>query len=182
MKTISKFKITAILIFICIANIRIFAEAPPELEKANVQFIADSRFGKVNGTISQVKIESIDFQKKIATIKVDLSSIDTDNSSRDKHLKSEDFFDVPKFPFAIFQINNLSISDTGDGSGKAMITIKGIKKDFDLKVKEEKKDGKLTYSGSLEINRKEFNLSYDSVINPIKDTVLVKFNVSFLVK
>ena len=36
--------------------------------------------------------------------KIDVNSIDTDNSKRDRHLKSPDFFDANNFPFIFLKV------------------------------------------------------------------------------
>jgi polyisoprenoid-binding protein YceI len=45
---------------------------------------------------------------------VDLSSVDTNNSDRDAHLRSSDFFDTATHPTMTF--SSTSISDKGDGN------------------------------------------------------------------
>ena len=59
----------------------------------------DGRFTKFNGTIDSA---SPDFINAKINFTVDVSSINTDNETRDKHLKSDDFFNAEKFPSMTF--------------------------------------------------------------------------------
>lgn len=59
----------------------------------------DGRFTKFNGTINSA---SPDFINAKISFTVDVNSINTDNEMRDKHLKSDDFFNAEKFPNMTF--------------------------------------------------------------------------------
>ncbi|ASZ11362.1 polyisoprenoid-binding protein [Chitinophaga sp. MD30] len=55
----------------------------------------EGNFTKFNGTITAPKP---DFQDASIDVTVDVNSIQTDVEPRDKHLKSDDFFNVEKYP------------------------------------------------------------------------------------
>jgi len=67
-------------------------------------------------------------------IRIDMSSIDTNHAERDKHLRSDDFFDVEKYPKATF--TTTSYSDKGNGKGvlKGTLTLHGVKKAVSIDV------------------------------------------------
>lgn len=58
------------------------------------------RFTKFNGTI---RVDSADMAKSSVEVTIQAASINTDSESRDKHLRSADFFDVEKFPLITFK-------------------------------------------------------------------------------
>lgn len=58
------------------------------------------RFTKFAGTI---KVDTTDISKSSVEVSIEAASLTTDNESRDKHLKSPDFFDVEKFPTITFK-------------------------------------------------------------------------------
>ena len=90
----------------------------------------------VDGAFNRFSGE-IDFDEKTKTLKalkgeVLISSIDTKNDSRDKHLNAPDFFDSAKFPKATLEMKSLK--------GKKLtadVTIRGITKQivFDTSIK-----------------------------------------------
>src|SRR4051812_8911108 len=59
----------------------------------------EGRFNKFDGTI---EAPSADFNNAQVSFTVDVSSINTDNETRDKHLKSDDFFNAEKYPQMVF--------------------------------------------------------------------------------
>jgi len=148
-------------------------------QKTEIKFEIDTRFGKSNGEFKKVTLEVLDAKAKKAKVEIDVASIDTGNSIRDNHLRNEDFFDVPKFPKAYFEV--LSVKENSPNSliltGK--LTIKNIEKTYEIPVSLSEDSQGAQYSGSVGINRKEFQINYDSMINPIKDLAKVQFTVTF---
>lgn len=69
-------------------------------------------------------------------IKIDPASIDTNFAKRDKHLRSDDFLDVDKFPTALFK----STSFEPDGEGRAIIkgdfTLHGVTRPIVIEARE----------------------------------------------
>jgi len=90
----------------------------------------DGRFLKFKGTVT------LD-PKNVTASKVDVhvavSSIDTGNTQRDKHLRSKEFFWADKYPDAHF----VSTKVTADGAGydvQGNLTIRGVTKPVTLKL------------------------------------------------
>jgi polyisoprenoid-binding protein YceI len=69
------------------------------------------RFNDVKGTVEH---DSADFTNSSFSFVVDTGSVDTNNRSRDGHIKGADFFNARQYPEATF--NSTSISDHGDGT------------------------------------------------------------------
>jgi polyisoprenoid-binding protein YceI len=107
-----------------------------------------------------------DFSDAKVEFSVDISSINTENENRDKHLKSDDFFNVEKYPTMKF----VSTSFTPAGGNKytlvGNLTIRDVTKPVTFDV---------TYGGSVNdrggvksgfkakttINRFDYNLKWD---------------------
>jgi polyisoprenoid-binding protein YceI len=62
------------------------------------------RFGKVAATLVY---NETDVTKSTVTATIDVSTVDTGESPRDNHLKTDAFFDVAKFPTATFTSTNV---------------------------------------------------------------------------
>ena len=61
---------------------------------------------------------------------VDVTSIDTFNAVREKHLRSPDFFDTGHFPTATFESTTTTVGDKKDtGTVTGKLTIRGISKE-----------------------------------------------------
>ncbi|HEX9080989.1 MAG TPA: YceI family protein, partial [Holophagaceae bacterium] len=58
------------------------------------------RFTKFSG---EIKVDTKDITKSSVDVSIDTASITTDNTMRDNHLKSPDFFNVAKYPTITFK-------------------------------------------------------------------------------
>ncbi len=69
-------------------------------------------------------------------VTVDVSSVDTNNAERDKHLRSKKFLDVKDFPEAIFK--STSYEPTGKGTAllRGRFTLHGVTRPIVIEVKE----------------------------------------------
>jgi polyisoprenoid-binding protein YceI len=88
------------------------------------------RFGKVQATLVY---NEADISKATVTATIDTSTVDTGESPRDNHLKSDAFFDVAKFPTATFT----STSVTRNGNNLTVagnFTLHGVTKPIVLDV------------------------------------------------
>jgi polyisoprenoid-binding protein YceI len=93
---------------------------------------------------------------------VDVNSVNTSNSARDKHLKSTDFFDVAKYPSMKFESTSVSSvsSDRIKITGK--LTIKDVTKTVTFDTKVTTSGSKTIFSATLLINRLEYNIGTSS--------------------
>lgn len=88
------------------------------------------RFGATNGKItldSAAKSGSID-------ITIDATSIDTGHAKRDTHLKSEEFFNVGKFPSLAYKATKLKFNGDKLTGADGDLTLLGVTKPVSLTV------------------------------------------------
>lgn len=104
-------------------------------------------------------------------VTIDASTINTDNSLRDKHLKEDNYFDVANYP----RIHFLSTKITGKGNAFTMygqLTIKGKSKDISFPFSAAPVDDGYVFKGSFKINRKDFGVGSTSTISNELEVVL----------
>ena len=65
--------------------------------------------------------------------KIDVASLTTENSKRDGHLKSPDFFDAEQFPNILFKSRTVNKLGTDEYEVISDLTIKGITKTITLR-------------------------------------------------
>jgi polyisoprenoid-binding protein YceI len=129
------------------------------------------------GGIAKVRGKFTDFAVKLdfdsanlatssirATIKP--ATIDTGITERDEHLRGPDFFDIARFPEAVFESS--SIEKTAGGFvARGKLTIRDITREIDLPFavtgRFEKADGKgkletLGFAANCTINRRDFGM------------------------
>ncbi|MCE9499919.1 MAG: YceI family protein [Leptospira sp.] len=167
------------VIFFIFSLSSVWAQNTGTAKEVSVSFVAEARFGKVNGKFEKVNLSVQDVQKGSATVQIDLNSISTGIGLRDDHLKGEDFFDVKKYPVAIFTLDMLTDAGENKYWGRGNLTIKGKTKEFTLDIVRSETSETVSYTGALPVDRKDFGINYDSSINPIKERVVVLFTVIF---
>lgn len=102
---------------------------------------------------------------------IDISSVDTNDAGRDKHLLSADFFDVENHPQISFISNTVEIVDK-DGSYELWgeLTIKGIAKKIKLDVefggivKDPWGNEKAVFTINGKVNRKDWGLNWNTAL------------------
>ncbi|MEG8946482.1 YceI family protein [Rosettibacter firmus] len=125
------------------------------------------QFKSYDGTVETTKD---DFTDAKVNFTIDVNSIDTDNEQRDKHLKSDDFFNAEKFPKITFV--SKSFKKVGDKKYKLTgdLTIRNFTKQVELDV---------TYNGTVKdpwgntragfkvtgrINRFDYGLKWNALL------------------
>jgi polyisoprenoid-binding protein YceI len=104
-------------------------------------------------------------------VTIEANSVNTENESRDNHLREETYFDVKNYP----RIHFVSIKIAGKGGNFTVtgnLTIKKTTKEisFPFTISQEK-DGYL-FKGDFNINRKEFGIGGSSTISDNVDVIL----------
>ena len=97
-------------------------------------------------------------------------SVNTNNHKRDEHLRNEDFFDVANFPTLSFKSTEVKMASESVGVLVGDLTIHGVTKriafDFEFlgTVTDPWGNERAGFSASGKIDRQEFGLSYNSVM------------------
>jgi polyisoprenoid-binding protein YceI len=128
---------------------------------------------KVRGQFSRwtgaVVVPDGDFTKASVEAVVDASSIETGVADRDAHLKSADFFDVAQFPEVTFKAAR--VTPKGDDLRVVgELTIKGITREVTLdveqlgQVKDPWGNDRVAFSAKTAIDRKDFGLTWNQVL------------------
>jgi len=123
---------------------------------------------------------------------IDAATVDTREPDRDKHLKSDAFFDVAKYPTITFK--STKIEKNADGSLKITgdLTIRGVTKTAVLTANAPKapiKDPwglqRTAASGSTKINRQDFGVSWNQNLDGggvvVGDEVTITLDVEMIV-
>ena len=108
-------------------------------------------------------------KKPFVTATVDVNSIDTGIEKRDKHLRSNDFFDVKKYPKMTFTAKKISKLDDKEFELTGDLTIKD--KTHPVTFEMEYKGSvtayevkRVAFEGEAKISRKKFGLTWNNVV------------------
>ena len=125
------------------------------------------RFNKFEGTIV---LDPGDLSKGTVEVTIDAASIDTNEPARDKHLKSDAFFDVDTYPKITFRSTHVKPVSQTKLQIQGNLTIHGVTKPatLDVDVLGFGPDGYGAYRAGFEartrINRQDFDVSWNDVV------------------
>lgn len=132
-------------------------------------------FSNVRGTFkdfsARVYTNGDDFSSAEIHVAINAASVDTGTEPRDNHLRSADFFDVERFSEISFTANRLVASNKEKHFELfGELTMRGIGKQVKLDVefgallKDPWGEEKALFSIEGKINRKDWGLNYNSVL------------------
>jgi polyisoprenoid-binding protein YceI len=135
--------------------------------KHNVVSTVRGQLGKISGTI---EYDGKDIKTVKADVAIDMQGINTQNQSRDNHLRSPDFFDVANHPQLTFKAKRVEPGAAGHFKLVGDLTIRGNTREVTLDVEGPSPvvkgpRGVLTgASATTKISRKEFGVLWNNLI------------------
>lgn len=136
------------------------------------------------------EIDKEDFKNGLVKVTIDTASIFTNNTDRDNHLKSPDFFDVENYPVMTFESTSFVKVDEMTYLLKGFLTIKGVSKEVALEVEfgginnDPWGNVKAGFSFNGKINRKDWGLNWNAALETggvlVSDDVKIAGEVQFV--
>lgn len=106
---------------------------------------------------------------------IDIASLFSDSDRLTGHLLSTDFFEVKKYPTAIFSSTKIE-----NGTITGILDMRMIKKEISFPAKISVQEQTIDIQSEFTINRRLWGINYDGKANNlIKDDVLIKLNVQY---
>jgi polyisoprenoid-binding protein YceI len=135
------------------------------------------RFNEVTGNIT---LNDSDPEKSTFAASIPVASIDTNNKSRDAHLKGEGFFNVKEFPNITFKSTAVK---RGDRGYKVIgdFTMHGVTKPITLTFKVGKEvqfppgTKRIGFTAELTLKRTDFGMK--NMVGPVGDEVYIALGV-----
>lgn len=148
------------------------------------------KFAKFSGTVT---VDDAAVAKATVKADIELSTVDTGNAKRDKHLRSPDFFDVRKYPKMSFVSTKVVDKGAGKLEVQGKLSLHGKTKPVTLDVEltqpvKNPMSKKLIRgaTATAKISRKEFGLTYNSVLESggvaLGDDVFIELEVELAEK
>lgn len=126
--------------------------------------------GEFRSFTASIISEGNDFSKAKVSANIDASSIFTNSTDRDTHLKSADFFDVEKYKTVLFEGTSFTQLDDENYQLKGMLTMKDVSREVTLDVEfgglitDPYGQVKAGFSVSGKINRKDWGLNWNTAL------------------
>lgn len=136
--------------------------------------------GKFTDFAGVISYDEKDPSKSSVKVTIKTASIDTGNGSRDKDLRSENFFDVAKYPEITFQSTNVKKSGD-DWIASGTFTMKGVSKSIELPftvsgpVKDPWGSQRIGVESSTKLKRSDYDITADKGL--IGDDIKINLTV-----
>ena len=133
---------------------------------------------KVTGSFSGLEGEIL-FDENLPgsgsfNVKLSASSVDTDNKSRDKHLRSKDYFEVDKYPLITFKSDSI-VKSENKYEVRGKLTIKSTTKDVSIPFSYLNVEGVAEFNGQLKLDRRDYGMGKSSWV--LGDEVNIQLKV-----
>ena len=119
--------------------------------------------GSVGGLQATVHFNANDMTSASIDASVDVKTLTTDNSLRDEHLKSDEFFDVAHYPKMLLKSIAIKHRSGNKYTGEFNLTIKNKTKTVEIPFTYEAKGNVGEFNGSFKINRLDFGVGDSSL-------------------
>ncbi len=104
-------------------------------------------------------------------VHVRTASIDTHDSARDEHLRSDDFFGSPAYPEMIFTSTSVEIVDLGRFLVRGDLALHGVSRPIELGVvyrgcvTTQSGDQRVGFEAKASLDRRDFELNWGTVLD-----------------
>mgnify|MGYP000241725289 CR=1 FL=1 len=173
--------------------------------QAQVEWKADQAHSSIQFEVSHLTISSVtgmfnefscvinankdSFEGAQVSVEVKVPSLSTENLTRDKHLKEDDFFNANKFPSMTFKSQSFKLVEKGVYEVTGELTIRDVTRviKFNADYKGSLDTGTKTISAfkaEFTINRFEYQLSWDDTLDTgslvVGEDVRIILNMEFV--
>ncbi|HET6707195.1 YceI family protein [Amycolatopsis sp.] len=144
--------------------------------------------GSFNDFAGTATIDGDAPEKSSVQVTIQAHSIDTRNADRDGHLKSNDFLAMDEYPQLTFtsteikQTGETSFDVTGDLTIKDVTRSITIPFEFEGSAKDPFGNERIGFEGSASINRKDYGISFNAVLETggvlVSEKITLEFEIS----
>ena len=132
--------------------------------------------GHFNVMRGQLHIDEQESAQSRVEAEVDAASVDTGNAQRDAHLRSDDFFDVERYPIITFKSTHVERVSGQEFKVTGDLTIHGVTRSvtFDGEYSGQSNimgGQRAGLSARTKINRKDFGLTYGTLVEATQGVV-----------
>jgi polyisoprenoid-binding protein YceI len=173
----------------------------PDITGDYVLDVAHSRLGfvarhamvtKVRGAFNDFEgtahLDGDDPTKSSASVSIEVASVDTRQPQRDDHLRNNDFFDAATYPKITFVSTSVEKLDEENFRMTGDLTIKNVTRpvsvDFEYSGSATDPYGnqRVGFEGSTVINRKDFGVNFNAVLETggvmVSEKITLEFEIS----
>lgn len=154
-----------------------------DAEKSKIQFVGSKPDGsKHEGGFKKFETVAVaDFDEPSnGSLKIEIKtdSLWSDNEKLTGHLKNPDFFDVRKYPTAVFESTDIEVGEERAATITGNLTMLGKKNEIKIPVKVEITEQSIKLVGKFKLDRTKWGMNYgapDKINNDVEMSVELHF-------
>jgi len=174
-------RIIAPIVLLLLA-VNVFSQVKTTVTKSKITFeiknLGIKTGGSISGLQANVQLDAAHLNTSSIEATLDSKTINTDNDSRDEHLRSEDFFDVARFPKITMKSVSLRHKSGDKYEGQFSLTIKDKTKEFSVPFTYAETGNTATVKGSFKLNRLDFGVGGSSLVLADEVTVTIEVEIA----
>ncbi len=178
MHNMTKKLFTAIFLFFLAINT--FAQS--KVTKSAVTFkIKNLGFnveGNYNGFNADINFKPANLASSSIEASVASNTVNTDSESRDNHLKSEDYFDVAKYPKITVKSVSFKHKSGNNYTGSFNVTIKDKTKLIEIPFTYVETGSTATFKGGFQVLRTDFGIGSKNIILSNEANISIEAEIS----
>ncbi|HJP64066.1 MAG TPA: YceI family protein [Mucilaginibacter sp.] len=173
-------KIYPLIIAFLLTNC-VFAQVKPQtVTRSSVVFHIKNLGITIDGIFAgfkgDIKFDPAKLDSSTIKASVDVNTIDTDNGTRNDHLKSESFFDAAKYPTISMKSAAFKHNSGSNYTGTFNLTIKNVTKTIDVPFTYSETTNTAEFKSNFQIKRSDYGVGGKSLV--MSDDVKVELDVT----
>jgi polyisoprenoid-binding protein YceI len=158
-----------------------YAQVKPQtVTKSSVTFHIKNLGITVNGLFGgfkgDIKFDPGNLAGSTIEASVEANTIDTDNGTRNDHLKSDSYFDVAKYPTIIMKSTGFKHKVGNSYTGTFNLTIKDVTKPVEIPFTYTETGSTASFKGNFQVQRSDFGIGGKSLV--MSDDVKIDIDVA----
>jgi polyisoprenoid-binding protein YceI len=170
-------RVLVLALLLVVAAVPLFAADTYTIDKnhSDVSFQIRHFASKVRGRFTDfegtVQADPSKPETSSVAFKIKTASIDTDNTDRDNHLRTADFFDAAKFPEITFKSTKITPTGKDKFDVTGTLTIRGVTKDVTIPVvylgsaKDPGGNERASFELAIKLNRKDYGINWNKALD-----------------
>lgn len=120
--------------------------------------------GKFTGFKGDIKFDPANLPGSSISATVDVNTIDTDNGTRNDHLKSDSYFDAAKYPTITLKSTAFKHKSGNAYSGTFSLTIKDVTKTIEIPFTYTETGNTAAFKGNFQLGRTDYGVGGKSLV------------------
>ncbi|HEY0245646.1 MAG TPA: YceI family protein [Mucilaginibacter sp.] len=159
-----------------------FAQVKNTVTKSAITFqiknLGINTGGRLAGLQANILFDPAQLNASVIEATADANTINTDNDTRDTHLKSEEFFDVARFPKISMKSVSFKHKSSDNYTGQFNIIMKDRTKQIEVPFTYTETGNTATFKGSFKLNRTDFGVGSKSMVLSSDVTVNIELETT----